>query len=261
MPGLTKSTGYIAHPFDVSHGVRTSGLVAGRHLKTDAANSRHVTACYAVAPSVFRTLVGRWRQVQPAGAIRETTLIDIGAGMGRAVLLASKMPFAGVVGVEMHPALVRIARRNLALWRKAGRALCPAEIVEGDAVGLAFPTGPAVLFLFNPFGAVVMRRLLRAVARAYAGRPGALDILYVNNEQESVLESQPGFVRVWRGQIRKSREDAAADRRILLSQPDPEYAAPAFEECSVWKWQGARDPGTEGPRRQGQRDRGTKKAL
>lgn len=238
LPGLTKSTGYIAHPFDIEHGVRTSGLVAGRHLKTAGTHWRHATACYAVAPSVFGALVRRWRQTKPAAAIRETTFIDIGAGMGRAVLLASELKFARVVGVEMHPALVRIARRNLALWRKAGRAACPAEIVEGDATALAFPAGPAVLFLFNPFGAVVMRKLLRAVARAYAGRPGELDILYVNNEQEWVLEAQPGFVRVWRGWIGKSRKDAAADRRILLSQPDPEYAAPAFEECSVWELQG-----------------------
>lgn len=243
LPGLSKATGYIAHPFDLAHGVRTSGLVAGRNLKTEHAHWRHATACYAVAPSVFHALVRRWRRTRPVAAIRETTFIDIGAGMGRAVLLASELGFQRVLGVEMHATLARIARRNLALWQRAGRAVRPARIVHADALELEWPPGPTVLFLFNPFGAVVMRRLLRAVARGFARRPGELDIVYVNNEQEAVFETQRGFTRLWSGVIRKSREDAAADRRILLSQPEVEYAAPAYEECSIWRWQGTRKQG------------------
>jgi predicted RNA methylase len=243
LPGLTKATGYIAHPFDLAHGVRTSGLVAGRHLKTAHAHSRHATACYAVAPSVFQEIVRRWRRTGPAAAIGDTTFIDVGAGMGRAVLLASEFGFRRVLGVELHPALVRIAKRNLARWRRDGRAICPARIVEADALELERASGPTVLFLFNPFGAVVMRRLLRALARAYEGRTGELDILYVNNEQEAVLEAQTGFVQLWSGPIFRSRADAAADRRILLSQPEAEYAAPAHEDCSIWRWQGTREQG------------------
>ena len=192
----------------------------------------------------------------------DTTLIDAGAGMGRAVLLGSEFGFERVVGVELHPALARIAERNLALWRRHGRAACPARIVHGDILELKWPAGPAVLFLFNPFGPVVMRRLLRVVARAFAGRPGELDILYVNNEQEAVIEAQAGFTRLWNGRIFRSGEDAAADRRILLSQPEGEYAAPAYEDCSIWRWSGKgqgpgkRDKGTKGIREQGQKDKG-----
>ncbi|HKF49145.1 MAG TPA: class I SAM-dependent methyltransferase, partial [Terracidiphilus sp.] len=140
------------HPFDVEHGVRTSGLVAGRHLKSGHAHDRHATAYYGVAPSVFHELVRKWLRTRPAAAIEQTSFIDIGAGMGRAVLLASEMRFRRVVGVELHPALVRTARRNLTLWRKAGRARASARIVQADAASFAIPAGPAVLFLFNPFG-------------------------------------------------------------------------------------------------------------
>ena len=240
LPGLTKATGYISHPFDLQHGVRTSGLVSGRFLATEHSHSRHATACYAVAPSVLRTIVWRWRRTHPAARLDGTTFIDIGAGMGRAVLLASEMRFAEVLGVEMQPTLVRRARRNIALWQRAGRAVAPARILLADATAIAFPSTPAVLFLFNPFGAVVMRSLLRAVARGFARRAGELDILYVNSEQEFVLENQPGFTRLWEGVIRKSAADTAADRRILLSQPDAEYAAPCYENCSIWRWTGTR---------------------
>jgi hypothetical protein len=32
LPGLAVKDGFLLHPFDEANGVRTSGLVAGRHL-------------------------------------------------------------------------------------------------------------------------------------------------------------------------------------------------------------------------------------
>ena len=163
--------------------------------------------------------------------------------MGRAMLLASEMPFRAVRGVELNRTLVRIARRNLAVWRKAGRAHAPVRLTCGDAAEFAFPEGPSVAFLFNPFGAAVMRRLLRSMAEKFVGRPGELDIVYVNNEQEGVLEGAPGFVRLFHGRVKRSRADAVADHRILANQPEAEYATDDYEDCSIWRWKG-RDYGT-----------------
>lgn len=237
--GLRADEGYLAHPFDEQYGVRTSGLVAGRHLKTGHVHDRDLTAYYGVAPSVFTALVQRWQKSRPAGVLDETTFLDIGGGMGRAVLLAAEMPFRRVIGVELHPALVGIARRNATIWRKAGRAVAPIRMIQGDAVSFPFPAGPCVAFMFNPFGATVMRRWLRAAAKAFADRPGELDILYVNNEQEGELEQQRGFVRLFHGKVARSRADAAADRRILANQPEGEYASAPYEDCSIWRWAGA----------------------
>jgi len=238
LPGLLVADGYMRHPFDQVNGVRTSGLVAGRHLKSGHRHDRHATAYYGVAPSVFQALVKRWQRSRPAAPIDETTFVDVGAGMGRAMLLAAEMPFRSVIGVELNPTLVRIARRNLALWRKAGRAQASMCMVCGDAAEFAFPSGPCLAFLFNPFAAPVMRRLLRHIAARFASRPGELDILYVNNEQEGVLEQAPGFVRLYLGQVARSRADAIADRRILGNQPDGEYASANHEDCSIWRWRG-----------------------
>ena len=226
------------HPFDVAHGVRTSGLVAGRYLKSGHRHDRHATAYYGVAPSVFRALVARWRKTSPAAPIRDTAFVDIGAGMGRAVLLASEMGFRSALGVELNATLLRIARRNASVWRKAGRVASPLRMVCRDAAEYAFPAGPCVAFLFNPFGGAVMRRMLRQIASQFAGRPGELDILYVNNEQDGVLESHTGFARLFRGRVKRSRTDALADHRILANQPDGEYASADYEDCSIWRWMG-----------------------
>jgi predicted RNA methylase len=238
LPGLAVKDGFLPHPWDQANGVRTSGLIAGRDLKSGHAHDRHATAYYGVAPSVFAALVSLWRKTQPAGTIEQTTFVDVGAGMGRGMLLAAEMPFRQVIGVELHPVLARRARRNLAVWRSAGRTKSPMRLLCGDAVDFRFPAGICVAFLFNPFGATVMRRCLRNVLTAFESRPGELDILYVNNEQEGIFEQQRGFVRLFLGQVRRSRADAAADRRILGNQPDGEYAAADYEDCSMWRKQG-----------------------
>ncbi len=238
LPGLAVKDGLIRHPFDLEFGVRTSGLVAGRHLGFGHRSDRHFTAYYAVAPSVFQGMIARWRRCRPVAPIDAYTFVDVGAGMGRAMLLASAYPFRAVVGIELHPTLARIGRGNLASWRAAGRALAPMRMHCRDAAEFPLPPDPCVAFLFNPFGAPVLRRLLRAWGRNLAQRAGQLDILYVNNEQESVLEREPGFARLFLGQVRRSHADAVTDRTILKQQPDAEYAATGWEDCSIYRWVG-----------------------
>ncbi|MGB0063265.1 MAG: class I SAM-dependent methyltransferase [Terracidiphilus sp.] len=228
----------IRHPFDLEFGTRTSGLVAGRHLHSGHGNDRHVTAYYAIAPSVFQSILVRWRRCQPVAPIDAYTFIDLGAGMGRALLLAAAYPFRAVVGVELHPTLARIARRNLALWRAAGRTSMPTRVHCRDAASFPLPSGPCLVFLFNPFGAPVLRRLLRLWKQGYARPTGSVDILYVNDEQRNILACEPGVEQLFCGQIRRSHTDAAADRNILLNQPGGEYAAPGWEDCSIYRWKG-----------------------
>jgi hypothetical protein len=158
--------------------------------------------------------------------------------MGRAMLLASEWPFRKIEGIELNPVLAGIARRNAAKWRTAARATSPMRVQCGDAVELRFPKGPCLVFLFNPFGASVMRRLLRRVAEEFRERPGEVDLLYVNHEQEHVFEGQRGFVRLFLGQVKRSRGDAIADHRIMANQPDGEYEASNSEDCSIWRWEG-----------------------
>lgn len=238
LPGLSVADGYVRHPFDVKNDVRTSGLIAGRHLISGHRHDRHATAYYGVAPSVFHTMVSRWRRSGPAASVEKTTFIDLGAGMGRAVLLAAETPFREVLGVELNPALVRTARKNMAVWRKAGRAKTHMRMVCADAVEFSLPQGPCVVFLFNPFGAPVMRRLLTSLSKSFSSRLGELDLLYVNCEQERVIEQQAGFVRLFLGHVKRSREDAIADQKILNCQPDGEYASAPYEDCSIWRWMG-----------------------
>jgi hypothetical protein len=235
LPGLRVGEGFTRHPFDLEYGVRTSGLIAGRNLKSGHRNDRHSTAYFGVAPSVFQSLIKKWKRSRPSAAIESFTFVDVGAGMGRAVLLASEMPFKAAIGVELHPTLARIARRNVTVWRKAGRARAPIKIICGDAVEFEWPEVPCLAFLFNPFGETVMRRMVKSWRKSFARRAGELDILYVNNEQERALEGQDGLNRLFLGEVRRSKADAIADYKIMSNQPDGEYASSNAEDCSMWR--------------------------
>jgi SAM-dependent methyltransferase len=238
LPGLAVKDGYTPHPFDTAFGVKTSGLVAGRHLKSGHPHDRHATAYYGVAPSVFHAIIKRWRKSAPVASLADTTFVDLGAGMGRALLLASTLEFKAVVGVELHPRLASIARSNARLWHVSGRERSIIRLVEADAVDFALPPGPVVVFLFNPFGATVLRRLLKSWKRAASQSPGQLDLLYVNNEQESVLETDRAWHRLYHGKLRRSAADAIADHKIMANQPEGEYTSSNWEDCSIWRYFG-----------------------
>lgn len=238
LPGLTVKDGFMRHPFDVEHGVQTSGLVRGKHLTTGHRHDRHSTAYYGIAPSVLEGLCARWRATPLIVPPEDYCFIDLGAGMGRAVLMASRMGFREAIGVELHPDLVETARKNIQKWETSGRARSPIRMAQGDVTEFAFPAEPCVAYLFNPFREPVLKALLRHIEKSFAHRPGQIDLLYANDEFDAVLAQRPGWVQLWRGLIPLSAEDEAADRAILNHQPDGEYAWSTEEPCAIYRWVG-----------------------
>jgi SAM-dependent methyltransferase len=187
------------HPFDEMHGVETGGLIPAGELVTGRSSDAHVTAYYGVAPSILRGLVALWLATEPPYPIEHYTFVDIGAGKGRAILVASELPFKQVIGVELNPAMADIAQRNVDHWieiRKADPTSAPhapVRLVEQDALEFEFPKTPSVAFLFHPFEAPLMKKLLRRIEKQFAARPGELDVLYVNAECAAVFDANPVF--------------------------------------------------------------------
>ncbi|WP_263383949.1 class I SAM-dependent methyltransferase [Granulicella arctica] len=239
---LLVATDQPIHPFDLAHGVDTSGLVPAKNLVTGHPNDEHVTAYYGVAPSILRALVAEWRATPPPEPIAKYTFVDIGAGKGRAMLVASELPFRQVVGIELNPAMAAIARQNLDHWLTShvtdptAPQLAPIDLLEQDALEFELPRTPTLLFLFHPFEAPVLRALLRRIETQFANRPGELDLLYVNAECAIVLDRNPGFKRLWVGAVRMSREDHAADVAAIAMQK--EYGSTGDEECAIYRYVG-----------------------
>src|SRR5277367_5902367 len=97
--GLRVKDGFMRHPFDVQNNVQTSGLVRGPHLATGHPHDKHTTAYYGIAPSVIEKLCSLWRGSGLVAPPEDYSFVDLGAGMGRAMLVAARMPFREVIGV------------------------------------------------------------------------------------------------------------------------------------------------------------------
>lgn len=217
----------LRHPFDKQYGVDTSGLIGGGELRSGHRNDVFNTAYYAMAPSRFQRVMEYWLADESHAAIENYSFVDFGCGKGRAVLLASEFRFREVVGVELHASLANIAEANVAAWKAAGHAVCPVQIICQDATEVVFPEGPCLFYLFHPFGAPVLERLIERIETEFASRSGMLDLIYFNPEAGESIEVHGGFERLWTGTVPMSEEDAAADR---VASPD--------DLCSVYRWTG-----------------------
>lgn len=99
-----------------------------------------------------------------------TTFVDIGAGMGRVVFLAARRPFRAVIGVEISPALVEIARENLAALEDPRRVARDVRFVHADAAAYRFPPGDLAVYLYNPFAEPIFAPMLEQLCALEAAR-------------------------------------------------------------------------------------------
>jgi SAM-dependent methyltransferase len=170
--------------FDREYGVTTHAVLFLNDLDPDAAGdaSAHATHYEPVPVADFRALLAH----VPAEAIPRATFVDVGAGMGRAVLLASEYPFAQVVGVEVSPGLYEVARENLERANVPRRRCRDVRLVRADARIWSYPPGDVVAFMYNPFDADA----LAAAAASLLGRrnPGPTWLLYHTPVERAVLE-------------------------------------------------------------------------
>jgi hypothetical protein len=174
---------YPVHPFDLWHGVDTSGLIGGRHLSSGNTRDRHITAYLGTAPSAFLDVLARWNESLSDGpySSRDYVFIDVGCGKGRTVMLASDLPFRRVVGVELHPA-VSIARKNLIKWKASSHACDDIAVLHADALEFAFPESPTLLYAFNPFDLHATQLLLDRIQAVSLTRSAPIDFIYMNPE-------------------------------------------------------------------------------
>lgn len=147
------------------------------------------------------------------GRIEGYSFVDVGAGKGRALFLAAELPFRKIIGVELNPALVRVAQRNLAQWRRLARAKSEKRIrvIPGDALEFRWPRTPLLTYLYNPFDCSLVAELAAKLAAAARSGSTLVDLLYVNPTCADTLKMQGLFTRLWTAQIPMDGADRQAD--------------------------------------------------
>jgi SAM-dependent methyltransferase len=214
-----------AHPFDIAHGTDTGGYFSPKEIVTGHAHDAQQYGYSAIAPSVFRQISRRWRDTlaDPERGPAAYSFVDIGAGKGRALLLASELPFRKVIGVELSAELAAIAQANVERWSRVAEARSAIHVLNQDALQFCWPRTSLLAFLYNPFACELVEQLLeRLEAAAQQGhaskgrdrdaRPStAIDLLYANPTCADVISRRGKWVLLWTDRIDMDAADQAAD--------------------------------------------------
>jgi len=203
---------YIDHPFDKRYGLDTSGYVSKRDLVTGHPHDAYLTGYSAVAPSVFRIMCRRWIDTLAArGRVQAFSFVDVGAGKGRALLLASELPFRKVIGVELSKELAHIAAWNIARWKRERRVRTTMRVIHQDILDFRWPRTPLLVYLYNPFEREMIELLIERLRWAANAGSRCVDVLYLNPVFGHLFTRSGSFRELWSERITMSQEDQNAD--------------------------------------------------
>ncbi len=198
----------VADIFDLLHGIETEKPVKVYKLDAVSRSYIHSHGYQAFCPHTLADILAglpiRREQYE---------FIDLGCGKGRAMIVAHEIGFRRVTGVELSPGLCRSAERNLAACQISSRVHCQ------DAAAFSPPAGPCVLYLYNPFRAKVLGRLVRNIERRLKESTADLWVVYVSPKFRRILDGSR--------QLRLVGEDAnAAIYRASRSPAQRSLGAP-----------------------------------
>lgn len=147
--------------FDRARGTDTEGLVPLWRTRVHSSNSRFGTPYQATPEDQLIRALNFLDQ-----DFRSFTFVDLGCGKGRTLLIATKLRFNTLIGIDFAEELVATAQANIA---KLG--IKNATALHGDAAEYTFPAAPLVVYLYNPFTEDVMRHVVQRLKTRIAQYP------------------------------------------------------------------------------------------
>jgi SAM-dependent methyltransferase len=149
-----------------------------------------------IPPEQFRAIMSALSaHLAPDTNFSEFTFIDVGAGKGRALLLASEFGFRRIIGVELLPELLEVARENVREFEQRGMR-ARIELRCQDATNFNFPAEPAVVFLFNPLPQAGLQRVMQNLERSLHENPRPVYVAYANPVFEQIMGNTRSLTRL-----------------------------------------------------------------
>jgi SAM-dependent methyltransferase len=145
------------------------------------------------------------RILRPSEVSASDVFLDLGCGTGRMLIhAADRYPFRRVIGIDLVPRLVEIARETLE--RNRDRLRCRDwELVVEDAVHYAVPDDVTVAYLYDPFRGGMFDAVISNLIESYDRNPRRLRIIYFSpKEHERLMDTgRVRFVRFGRRMLRR----------------------------------------------------------
>lgn len=182
----SRSRGLLDRCRDLASGLDTAGIVEPAALEVRGPHRDRGVRYQATHEGEFLSLLQR------LDLPRDAAFVDVGCGKGRVLMLARRWGFRSVTGIDYAPALCDIARRNLA--RDARRAPgTPVHVHCIDAADYDFGDDAQVIYLFNPFDALVLGAMLARLAQSLRRAPRRAWLVYLFPRWHESITAQGVF--------------------------------------------------------------------
>jgi SAM-dependent methyltransferase len=177
--------------FDIAFGTDTRGVIENESLSDVVSPNLSRGIRYEPTRAIPLRRVLRAARIPADGGF-----VDLGCGKGRAMMVAALCGFRHVAGVDYSPMLCAVAENNLDLLRARTKRKFTSSVVVKDAADYAFSAHDTVIYLFNPFDAVVLAAVLAHLRRSLERDPRTVWIVYHNPVRRSVIDGDVAFARV-----------------------------------------------------------------
>jgi SAM-dependent methyltransferase len=147
-------------------GIRTTGAISPQDLGVNDPN------CGAYIPTSYEDFGVIMSRVAYTPA---DVFLDLGSGMGRAVVLAATLPLGRVIGLEISDRLTAVASENVR--RVSHKLRAPVELVNADASLYEIPSDVTLIFFNNSFGGKVLDAALSNIRDSLSKNPRALTFI------------------------------------------------------------------------------------
>lgn len=110
--------------------------------------------------------------------------LDIGCGKGVVLKEAAKYSFQKVDGIEIQSELVKTAQKNFSILKMEGLVHC----IHANAVKFEQYQDYNVFFLFNPFPAEILEKVIKRIMESRNGDDQTVTVIYHNPLFLTVIE-------------------------------------------------------------------------
>lgn len=174
--------------FDSRFGIETAGNISLADLDILSPYRVYGVPYRATTELLFRQMMASLPIV-----FEDFTFVDYGSGLGRALLMASEYPFRAIRGVEFSPELNGKAAQNIQKYQSASQRCKSIESICADATEFPIPSGPVVLYFYNPFAEKVLSLVLENILRSLNAEPREAFIVYLNPIAAEAIERLDRF--------------------------------------------------------------------
>ena len=134
----------------------------------------HGTALVSTSLDFMTMLLNDLEKIIEAPLTRDT-FVDYGSGKGAAIIHAHQLGFKKTIGVEFAKELHEQAEKNIEKLDLKG-----VNSIYADATTYTLPNDISLIYFFNPFDAIVMRKVIENILQQKENFSGEVYVIYGN---------------------------------------------------------------------------------